>query len=163
LKKPRIINIVGRSGSGKTTLVEKLIAHYRDLGIRVSAVKSMRHDFDIDYPGKDSSRYREAGAFTSAITNGKKCAVVMDLEPGVTPLDIAMDQCAGSDIVIIEGYREGDSLKLEVIGDSTEEPLYRSGVTNIVIIASDGNIDAGLPVYRRNDVAGIAAALDRIM
>ncbi|HRZ25547.1 MAG TPA: molybdopterin-guanine dinucleotide biosynthesis protein MobB, partial [Spirochaetota bacterium] len=37
MKKPRIINIVGRSGSGKTTLVEKLIAHYRDLGIRVSA------------------------------------------------------------------------------------------------------------------------------
>ncbi len=162
MTKPLIINIVGRSGSGKTTLVEKLIHRYTARGLKVSAVKSMRHDFDIDYPGKDSSRYREAGACTSIITNRKKYALVSDLENNESPLELAVAHCQGSDIVIIEGFREGNSIKVEVIGDSTEEPLYKSGIENIVLLVSDRKIDSGLPCLRRNDLEGIVSALEDI-
>jgi molybdopterin-guanine dinucleotide biosynthesis protein B len=162
MKKPRIINIVGRSGSGKTTLVEKLIAFYSARGLRVSAVKSMRHDFDIDHPGKDSHRYRQAGAHTSIIANREKFALVADLDPGRTPFDLAGELCADSDIVIIEGYREGLSVKVEVIGDSDEEPLYKSGIEGIALLVSDRTIDSGLPCFRRNDLEGIVSALDDV-
>ena len=162
MKKPWIINIVGRSGSGKTTLVERLIRHYVGLGCRVSAVKSMRHDFEIDYPGKDSHRYREAGAFTSIIANREKYAMVTDIDDDRTPLDIATGQCGSSDVLIIEGFREGGGDKIEVIGCSGESPLYQSGISNIRILVTDKTIRAEVPVFKRDDIAGIVAALEKL-
>ncbi|HAL38589.1 MAG TPA: molybdopterin-guanine dinucleotide biosynthesis protein B, partial [Polaromonas sp.] len=58
-----VIGFSGYSGSGKTTLVEKLIPALKQRGLRVSVVKHAHHLFDIDHPGKDTHRHREAGAF----------------------------------------------------------------------------------------------------
>ena len=58
----KIVNFVGYSGSGKTTLIEKIIALLAERGLKVSAVKNAHHNVDIDKPGKDSYRFREAGA-----------------------------------------------------------------------------------------------------
>ncbi|MFA5518430.1 MAG: molybdopterin-guanine dinucleotide biosynthesis protein B, partial [Spirochaetota bacterium] len=64
MKKSKIITITGKSDSGKTTLIEKLIKYYSAKGLKVSVVKSMKHDFEIDHKGKDTYRYREAGVFS---------------------------------------------------------------------------------------------------
>ena len=58
----KVVGFSGYSGSGKTTLVEQVIGHLRLAGQRVSVVKHAHHAFDIDHPGKDSWRHREAGA-----------------------------------------------------------------------------------------------------
>ncbi len=161
MKKQIIINIIGRSNSGKTTIVEKLVTHYRSKGKKVSALKSMRHDFDIDHPGKDSARYRDAGAFSAGITNGEKFAFVADIDEAISPMDIIKTFFKSSDIVILEGYREGDSPKVEVIGDSVENPLYQSGIKNIKILVSDRDIKSDLSLYKRNDIEGIIAAIEK--
>ena len=59
----RVVGFAGFSGSGKTTLVEQLIPALKLRGQRVSVVKHAHHRFDIDHPGKDTWRHREAGAF----------------------------------------------------------------------------------------------------
>jgi len=161
MKKPKVVTIVGRSDSGKTTLVEKLIAAYRARGLVVSAVKSMQHDFSIDQPGKDSSRYKEAGADSLIITNGKTYALVSGNRDHADPLKLALRHFSGSDIIIIEGYKEGRTPKVEVVGDSNEPPLYRSGIENIRMIVSDRKQMSGMPVFRRNDVEGIMNGIER--
>ena len=59
----KVIGLAGYSGAGKTTLVERLIPALKQHGLRVSVVKHAHHKFDIDHPGKDTYRHREAGAF----------------------------------------------------------------------------------------------------
>lgn len=157
----KIITIIGRSGSGKTTLVEKLINHYKAEGKKVSALKSMRHDFQIDHEGKDTWRYREAGVFSAAITNGRKMAFVSDIDTDYTPLDIAHLYFPESDVIIIEGYKESRGPKIEVIGDSGEEPLYK-GDDAVKIVVTDRVITAPVPVFKRNDIASIVREIDRI-
>jgi molybdopterin-guanine dinucleotide biosynthesis protein B len=58
----RMIRLVGRSGSGKTTLIAALLPALVARGLTVSTIKHAHHGFDLDRPGKDSFRHREAGA-----------------------------------------------------------------------------------------------------
>jgi molybdopterin-guanine dinucleotide biosynthesis protein B len=161
--KPAIIRIIGRSNSGKTSLIEKLIAHYRGLGIRAAAVKNLHHSFETDIPGKDSRRYREAGAEGSAITNGKETAVFISAEIGADPYNIALRYFSDFDIVFIEGDKNGQGPKIETIVALAEEPLYRSGAKGIIALVCDKSQDTDLPLFKHNDIIGIADALKSII
>ena len=57
-----VVGFVAYSGTGKTTLIEQLIAFLTERAYKVSVIKHTHHHFDIDKPGKDSYRHREAGA-----------------------------------------------------------------------------------------------------
>ena len=160
--KQRIISVTGRSGSGKTTLIEKLITYYKASGKKVSVIKSMRHEFETDPEGKDTYRYRASGASASIITNGKKFAHISDIENDEDPLDLANMYFCDSDIVIIEGYKEGKIQKIEVIGDSEEAPLFNDDIC-IKIIVTDKKPDTVLPVYRRDDIDGIVEAIEKFL
>lgn len=155
-KTPPVIAFTGRSGSGKTTVIEKLIARFAARGMRVGVVKHMRHDFDIDHPGKDTHRYRGSGAAVSSITNGQSLAIIADGTGGLSPLDAAPSLFAACDLIIIEGQKEGSYPKIEVIGPSSESPLYLSGVENIIALASDGHHPVEMPVFKRDDIDAIA-------
>ena len=161
IMKQQIITVTGRSGSGKTTLIENLIAHYRSRGKKVSVIKSMRHEFETDPAGKDTFRYRESGAFASIITNGKKFAYISEIDNNEDPLDLAKKFFRDSEIVIIEGYKEGNVQKIEVIGDQAESPLFHDD-KSIRILVTDKIVDTVLPVFKRNDIKGVAAAIDTV-
>lgn len=158
----QIISVTGRSGSGKTTLIEKLILHYKNLGKKVSVIKSMRHDFDTDPEGKDTFRYRESGASASIITNGKKFAFISENDKNDNPLDLAKRFFNDSDIIIIEGFKEGDMQKIEVIGNSVETPLFRDD-KNIKILVTDKDFNTELPVYRRDDIDGVLRGIEQYL
>jgi molybdopterin-guanine dinucleotide biosynthesis protein B len=81
----KVIGFSGYSGSGKTTLVEQLIVRLRLAGQRVSVVKHAHHDFDIDHPGKDSHRHREAGAFEVVIASDRRLAKIREFEVRADP------------------------------------------------------------------------------
>ena len=157
----RIISITGRSGSGKTTLIEKLIVYYNSIGEQVSVIKSMRHDFETDPAGKDTYRYRESGARASLITNGKKFALISKIDAGdENPTDLAIRYFNKSDIIIIEGFKQGDFKKIEVIGDGAEAPLFMED-PGIKILVTDKSFDTSLPIYKRDDIPGIIKAIDQ--
>jgi len=157
----RIISITGRSGSGKTTLIEKLIVYYNSIGENVSVLKSMRHDFETDPSGKDTYRYREAGARASLITNGKKFALISNIDgSSENPLELAARYFNESDIIIIEGFKQGNLKKIEVIGDAFESPLFMED-TSIKILVTDKSFDTSIPVYKRDDIPSIIKAIDQ--
>ena len=72
----KVLGFAGYSGSGKTTLLEKVIPLLRQRGLRISVIKHAHHNFDIDRPGKDSFRHREAGAHEVLIASGYRWALM---------------------------------------------------------------------------------------
>ena len=76
----KVIGFAGYSGAGKTTLVERLIPALKLRGLRVSVVKHAHHKFDIDHPGKDTYRHREAGAFEVVVASDRRLALMREFE-----------------------------------------------------------------------------------
>jgi molybdopterin-guanine dinucleotide biosynthesis protein B len=164
----KAIGFIGFSNSGKTTLIEKLIPLMRAGGLRVSAVKNAHHGFDMDRPGKDSFRYREAGAGQVLIATGLRWALLTETPAGAPPLEDLLATLAPCDLVIIEGFKsEGHVPRIEVRrAAGTEQPLYPHD-PNVIAVASDtAQPEAaarGLPVLDLNDPTKIAAFIrDRL-
>lgn len=160
----RIFGITGWKNSGKTTLTEKLVAELVRRGWRVSTVKHAHHDFDIDKPGADSFRHRQAGATEVAIVSGRRWALMHELRDEEEPPLAAILQCmAPADIVIVEGYKREAHRKIEARRREAKsrEPLSPSD-PNIVAVAAD-SAQAGetLPVFDLDDIAAIADFVER--
>ena len=109
------IAFVGRHNSGKTTLIEKIICELTNRGFDVGSVKHHTHgNFEIDVPGKDSWRHKQAGASEVVIASPCKIALVKDIEEEVECSQI-VESMTGHDIIIVEGYRQSDIPYIEVM------------------------------------------------
>ncbi|AEH88883.1 molybdopterin-guanine dinucleotide biosynthesis protein B [Mesorhizobium opportunistum] len=159
-----IFGITGWKNSGKTTLTEKLVAELVRRGWKVSTVKHAHHDFDIDKPGADSFRHRQAGATEVAIVSGNRWALMHELrgedEP---PLDGILSRLAPCDIVLVEGYKRESHRKIETRRlDAKDRTPLSADDPNIVAVAADFAIaDKSLPAFDLDDVESIADFIER--
>lgn len=153
-----IFGIVGKSGSGKTTLLEQLIPIIRQRGISVSTIKHTHHQFDIDQPGKDSYRQREAGAKEVMLASSHRWALLHELRGDDEPeIEDLLKHMSDVDLVLIEGFKFNNHPKIEIHRPSYgRDPLW-PGDTTILAVASDEE-PAGLdrPLIDLNDVGAIA-------
>jgi molybdopterin-guanine dinucleotide biosynthesis adapter protein len=155
-----VFGVTGWKNSGKTTLTERLIAEFTGRGYRVCAVKHAHESFDIDQPGTDSYRLREAGARRVLLSSPKRWALMHELgsEPEM-PLETLLGHATGFDLVLIEGYKRERFPKIEIRrdGGASRQPLAGSAA-QIVAIVSDRPGEEGddLPVFHLDDVGGIA-------
>ncbi|QKF07638.1 molybdopterin-guanine dinucleotide biosynthesis protein B [Berryella wangjianweii] len=114
VKSPAIA-FVGRHNSGKTTLVVKVIGELSARGFRVGSVKHHSHvGFQIDVPGKDSFRHREAGAVETVIAAPGQVARIATVEGELECADIVAGM-PGHDIVLVEGFRKAGLPTIEVM------------------------------------------------
>ncbi|MBW2092648.1 MAG: molybdopterin-guanine dinucleotide biosynthesis protein B [Deltaproteobacteria bacterium] len=155
---PPVVCIVGKSNAGKTTLIEKLVPELARLSLAVGTIKHDVHGFDIDIPGKDSWRHRQAGALRTVISSPSKLALIRD-----TNHDLSLDELAaffeGMDLVLTEGYKREHKPKVEVYRpEAHTEPLCR-GDDNLIALVSDAPLDLGVARFGLNDAAGLAAFL----
>lgn len=141
----KVVGFAGFSGSGKTTLVEQLIPALRLRGLRVSVVKHAHHSFDVDHPGKDTYRHREAGAFEVVAASDKRLMLVREFEQPATLSvhHLLAELYQGVDWVLVEGFKESDLLKIEVWRAAAAQPVCYPGDGFIAAIATDS--PAGLP------------------
>jgi molybdopterin-guanine dinucleotide biosynthesis protein B len=110
-----IIGVVGWKNSGKTTLTARLVTEMVTRGLCVSTIKHAHISFDIDHPGRDSHRHREAGAHEVAIASPRRWAVMHELRGEVEPsLDEMVARMSPCDVIIVEGYKRGTHPKVEV-------------------------------------------------
>jgi molybdopterin-guanine dinucleotide biosynthesis protein B len=142
----RLIGLAGWSGSGKTTLAVKLIPVLVARGLTVSTIKHAHHDFDIDRPGKDSWRHREAGAAEVLVASANRFALIHELRGAAEP-DLAqlLKRLSPADIVIVEGFRGGAHPKIEIVRPELGKPFLYQGDPMVFALASPQPI-AGLPV-----------------
>ncbi len=138
-----VVGFSGFSGSGKTTLVEKLIPALKARGLRVSVAKHAHHSFDIDQPGKDTWRHRQAGAFEVVVASGNRLALVREFEQttSLTVHHLLAELYGGVDWVLVEGFKSSDILKIEVwrapTADYSGSPARYLDDDFIVAIATD--------------------------
>jgi molybdopterin-guanine dinucleotide biosynthesis adapter protein len=141
----KVFGFAGWSGSGKTTLVEQVIAHLKSQGVRVSLIKHAHHDFDIDQPGKDSFRHRAAGACEVLITSTTRYALMRELrgDPELT-FEQSIALLSPCDLVLIEGFKRAPIPKMEIWRAEVGKPILFPTDPNIVAIATDDPLPAGL-------------------
>lgn len=135
----KVVGFAGYSGSGKTTLVEQLIPALKLRGQRVSVVKHAHHSFDIDHPGKDTWRHREAGAFEVLAASPRRLVLMRELEAAAehSVHDLIAQLRQDVDWVLIEGFKQSDLPKVEVWRPANAKPLRFPDDPRIVAIATD--------------------------
>ena len=135
----KVIGFAGFSGSGKTTLVEALIPALKFRGLRVSVVKHAHHKFEIDHPGKDTYRHREAGAFEVIVASDRRLALIREFEQParLTVHQLLAELYEGVDWVLVEGFKDSDLLKIEVWRAESGKPARYTDDDFIVAIATD--------------------------
>jgi molybdopterin-guanine dinucleotide biosynthesis protein B len=120
----KVFGIAGWSGMGKTTLLERLVPALCARGLRVSLVKHSHKDIEIDRPGKDSHRLREAGCSEVLLMGERRWALMHELRGAPEPsLDELLGRLQPCDLVLVEGFKHGDFPKLEVWRAAVGKPL----------------------------------------
>lgn len=152
----KIFGFAGWSGSGKTTLIEQLVPRFVKKGLRVSLIKHAHHKFDVDHPGRDSYRHREAGCTEVAVVSEKRWVIMHELRGEAEPtLDEQIRRISSCDLLLVEGYKHHAMPKFEVWRKDNAKPLLHPNDPHIVAIASDAEIETGLPRFDLNDYDGI--------
>lgn len=155
----RVIGVVGWKNNGKTTLVARLVAHLVRAGLIVSTIKHAHHAIDLDQPGKDSWRHREAGAKEVVLATSRRWIVMHELrdEPE-PPLADILAKLAPADLVIVEGFKGTSLPKIEVHRAERGTDLIARTDPDVVAVAADTPL-AGLavPVLDLDDIPAIAA------
>ncbi|RPH43584.1 MAG: molybdopterin-guanine dinucleotide biosynthesis protein B [Burkholderiales bacterium] len=156
----KVFGFAGYSGTGKTTLIEQLIPRFVARGLRVSLIKHAHHAFDIDKPGKDSYRHREAGAGEVLITSEQRWVLMHELRGEAEPdLATQLSRMSPCDLVLVEGYKHASIPKLEIHRPATGKPLLHPADADIVAVACDAPVTTSLPVLDLNDYDAIVAYL----
>jgi molybdopterin-guanine dinucleotide biosynthesis protein B len=151
---PPIISVVGYSGAGKTTLMEKLISELTRRSYRVGSIKHDVHGFEMDKPGKDSWRHKQAGACTTLISSPRQIGMVMDVDHDHNP-DELKKFFSNVNVILTEGYKKQSRPKVEIFrSEIHDEPLCRSD-DNIVAIMSDIPVELKVRRFALDDVVGL--------
>jgi len=158
----KIFGIAGQSGMGKTTLLERLVPELGARGLVVSLVKHSHKHIDIDRPGKDSYRLRESGCKEVLLLGHERWALMHELrgadEP---PLDYLLERLQRCDLVLVEGFKNGDFPKLEVWRAALGKPMLWPAWPGIVAVAADTPLPT--PDVTRLELADTAAVADFVL
>ena len=153
----KIFGVTGWKNSGKTGLMERLITEFTARGLTVSSIKHAHHSFDIDHPGRDSYRHRDAGARQVLLASRNRWALMHELRDEAEPsLGDLLEQLSPVDLVLIEGYKRDRHPKIEAHRKETGQPLIAPEDETIVAVASDTSVAIDRPVLDLNDTAAIA-------
>ncbi|AXE33335.1 molybdopterin-guanine dinucleotide biosynthesis protein B [Chromobacterium phragmitis] len=150
-----VLGICGYSGSGKTTLLEAMLPRLKRAGLRVAVIKHSHHDVQLDAPGKDSFRHRQAGASEVMIVSPRRVGVFAETERELT-LDEQLARLSPCDLVLLEGQKTLPVPKLEVYRPALGKPARYETDPNIIAVASDAPLAADIPVLDLNDADAVA-------
>jgi len=156
-----ILSIVGRSNSGKTTLLEKLV---RELTARGRSVGTIKHHYhgpvEVDVPGKDSWRHRQAGALVVVLSAPRTLFVLRETS-GELPLEVLAHQTLSDvELILTEGFKSGPMPKIEVNRAAQGLPLLCGPADRLVAVVSDRQIDVAVPRFGLEEVSPLAEFIE---
>ncbi|KOF54136.1 MULTISPECIES: molybdopterin-guanine dinucleotide biosynthesis protein B [unclassified Achromobacter] len=153
-----VFGIAGRSGSGKTTLIEAMLPLLAARGLTVSVIKHSHHDFEMEPPGKDSARFRQAGAHEVMVASPYRYAIVHELRGAPEPgLQAQVARLAPADLVLVEGFKQAAIPRIEVYRPELGKPPLHAEDGGFVAVATDAALETALPRLPLNDPAAVAA------
>jgi molybdopterin-guanine dinucleotide biosynthesis protein B len=161
--KPLLGFCASGSGIGKTTLLAQLIPVLVARGLKLSVIKHAHHTFDIDHPGKDSYRIREAGAIQTMLGSRRRWALMTEssrvderdddlrLAELLPHLDTTL-----VDLILVEGFKQEPIPKIEIYRPSLNKPLWAERDPHVIAVATDALAPTALPQLNLNDIPAIA-------
>jgi molybdopterin-guanine dinucleotide biosynthesis protein B len=133
----RVYGVIGWKNSGKTSLMERLVAEITGRGFSVSTVKHVHHAVDLDHPGKDTFRHRQAGAREVVLASADRLAIMVEHRGPEPELPAVLARLAPVDLVLVEGYKRDAHPKVEVWRAETGHPLIQPGDPLVRAVATD--------------------------
>jgi len=150
-----VLSIVGYSNSGKTTLMEKLVAGLSAKGLRIATIKHSHHQPEMDTPGKDSWRHKQAGAAASLLVGPEQMLMVSNVDEALNPQILATRFFSVYDLILVEGYASVPGPKIELVRAERSQTL-RCSVDELIGVASDiSDLDVTVPLLDLNDEQAI--------
>ncbi len=154
---PPVFRFVGHSGSGKTALVEKLLPELTARGLQLATIKHAHHRVELDKEGKDSWRYKQAGAVISMLVTASELQVVADAVDRREPAQLAERFLGEADMVLAEGFSLTPGDKIEVLRRECGKPPRCAIEDGLIAIVTDmDEIYPQLPHFALGDLAGLA-------
>jgi len=154
---PPVFIFVGHSGAGKTTLIEKLLHELSARGLRLATIKHAHHKVALDTEGKDSWRYKQAGAAMSMLVTADELQLVADAVDRRSPAQLAERFLGEADLVLAEGFSHAEGVKIEILRRACEKPprcALEDGL--IAIVTNMDEVYPQLPHFALDDVAALA-------
>ena len=139
-----ILGFAAFSGTGKTTLLTQTIPILKRHGLRIGLIKHSHHDFQIDQPGKDSFRLREAGASPVMLVSTHRRAIITEITPEREPRldeELKLFDQSELDLILVEGFKAEQFPKIELHRPSLNKPLLYPNDPDIIAIASDCKLE----------------------
>ncbi len=156
-----IVSIVGKSNAGKTTFIERLIPEIVRRGYRVAIIKHGAHGFDIDHEGKDTWRYRKAGAHSTIISSPGKVALIEEVEKDHDIEELREKYIRNVDIIVVEGYKGNPHPKIEIFRKERNNRLISTKDNNLMAVVSDDPVDIDIPCFTMKQVKGLADMIEK--
>jgi len=153
------VHIVGRKNHGKTGLVTDLVRELENRGLRVGTIKYTHHQHELDTPGKDSHRHREAGASVVGILSRSMDAVFLPAGGGTEPSQryaAIAPMFHGCDVVVVEGDRWSEAPRIEVWRAAVGAPPLAHEDPSVLAVVTDDPLDLPVTQLPRSDVPAVA-------
>ena len=155
---PPVISIIGKSNSGKTTLIEKLVKELKSRGYRVATVKHTPQGANFDELGKDSWRHINAGSAATSICSPDKIMFIKPTTGEATLEEVARFIGEDYDIIIAEGFKQGDAPKVAVHRKVIGPPLQN--IKKLTAIVTDEPLEARVRQFTPEDTSGLANLIE---
>lgn len=152
----KVYGVIGWKNSGKTSLMERLVAEITGRGVSVSTVKHVHHTVDLDQPGKDTWRHRQAGAREVVLASADRLAILVEHRGPEPELPAVLARLAPVDLVLVEGYKRDAHPKVEVWRAETGHALIQPGDPLVRAVATDSALTLPVPVLDLNDAGAVA-------
>jgi molybdopterin-guanine dinucleotide biosynthesis adapter protein len=158
----KIYGVIGWKNAGKTSLMERLVAEFVGRGLRLSTVKHVHHDVDVDQRGKDSYRHRAAGAHEVILAGAHRFALMAEHRGAEPPLADLLVRLAPVDLVLVEGYKRDLHPKIEVWRAEAGHDLIQPHDPSIRAVATDASLTGlTVPCLDLNNSAEVADFIAR--
>ena len=151
-----VVAIIGWHNSGKTTVATALVQAYRRRGLRVAAVKHSREDVELDQPGTDTSLLAEAGAEIVVISSQSRLGWLERPASEIPLAEIMARLPAGVDVVIVEGYKNEETPKVEVLRTGYGHGRIHAPGDLLAVVSDDPTAASDAPVFGRDALEALA-------
>ncbi len=149
-----LISFVGLSGCGKTSLMAQVIESLSLRGLKIGALKHASHGFAMDRPGKDTFRFRHAGAHAIGIASDKECAVIRTTTEPASLAQLVALLPVGLDLLLCEGFAAHEADKIGVHRDTAPLP---AGIPGVIAVVGDSSNYSEVPRFNADDLEAICA------
>lgn len=158
ISNPPLVCFVGLSGCGKTRLLAQVIESLSLRGFKIGALKHASHGFQLDKPGKDSDRFRQAGAYAIGIASDTERAIITSTETPASLAQLVDSLPSGLDLVLCEGFASHEAMKIGVHRQSAALP---PGLEGLVAVVGTGSPYTELPTYDAEDLEAVCQCVLR--